>query len=137
MAILWRPAMAIGDATIDTDHQKLIDLINMVEAILLESGERTQLKRVLDELSTYARLHFDREEGIMRLIHYVGLEHHQHAHRSLRSQLTELRASIESAALEALPPDELQRLVVLLRRWLVDHVFKEDMQLRPFLRQPN
>ena len=134
MTILWRPLMAVGDATVDADHQTLIELINAVELILLAGGGRAKLATSLDQLSTYAKEHFEREEGLMRHTGFGGLEHHHQAHRGLRSQLVTLRTSIETAADDALPPEEVERLAALLRHWLLDHVFKEDMLLKPFLK---
>jgi hemerythrin len=133
MTILWRPAMAIGDEMVDTDHQHLVDLINAVELTLHASGGEASLAGALDALTSYTKEHFEREETLMRVIGYVRLSEHREAHHKLRSRLVEIRRHIEEAKATVAPPAEVQKLIDLLRSWLLDHVFKEDMMLKPAL----
>lgn len=134
MPILWRPTMALGDATIDADHEHLIDLINEIETTLHAAGGKATLAASLDQLAVYGKEHFEREEGLMRRIGYPGLAAHHQAHIELRTQLGTLRGKIESAAQQDLPAKEAESLAALLRHWLLDHVFREDMQFKPFLK---
>ena len=134
MPILWRPNMAVGDATIDADHEHLIDLINEIETTLQAPGGKATLAASLDQLAVYGKEHFEREEGLMRRIGYPGLAAHHQAHIELRAQLGTLRGKIESASLKDLPAKEAEGLAALLRHWLLDHVFREDMQFKPFLK---
>lgn len=133
MTILWRPAMAIGDDTVDTDHQHLVDLINTVELTLHASEGEASLAGALDALSVYTKEHFEREETLMRVIGYQRLAEHREAHHKLRSRLVEIRRHIEEAKATVAPPHEVQKLLDLLRSWLLDHVIKEDMLLKPAL----
>lgn len=133
MTINWRPAMAIGDDMVDTDHQHLIDLINTVELTLHASDGEASLAGALDALSTYTREHFDREETLMHVIGYVQLAEHRQSHHKLRGRLVEIRRHIEAAKATVAPPHEVQKLIELLRSWLLDHVIKEDMLLKPAL----
>lgn len=136
MTIVWRPNMAIGDATVDADHQHLIGLINAVELTLQAAGGRGELTAILDQLAAYTKEHFDREEGLMRRTGYGGLEHHREAHRDLRLRFGTIRSTIEATSVDSVPAQEIQGLVVVLRHWLLDHVFKEDMKLKAFLKGP-
>ncbi len=133
MTILWRPAMAIGDDMVDTDHQHLVDHINTVELALQASEGDASLADALDALSTYTKEHFEREEILMRVIGYALLAEHREAHHKLRSRLVEIRRHIEAAKATVAPPQDMQKLIELLRSWLLDHVFKEDMLLKPVL----
>jgi hemerythrin len=133
MTILWRPAMAIGDEMVDTDHQHLVDLINSVELTLRASEGGASMTDALEALSRYAKEHFDREETLMRVIGYGRLAEHRDAHHKLRGRLQEIRRHIEVAKATVAPPHEVQKLVELLRSWLLDHVMKEDMLLKAAL----
>jgi hemerythrin len=133
MTILWRPAMAIGDDMVDTDHQHLIDLINTVELTLQASVGEVSMAGALDALAAYTKEHFDREETLMRVIGYDRLAEHREAHHNLRGRLFEIRRHIEEAKAKVAPPHEVQKLIELLRAWLLDHVMKEDMLLKPAL----
>lgn len=133
MTILWRPAMAIGDEMVDTDHQSLINLINAVELTLHASEGEASLGGALDALSSYTKEHFEREETLMRTIGYVRVAEHREAHHKLRSRLVEISRHIAEAKATVASPHEVQKLIELLRSWLLDHVFKEDMLLKPAL----
>lgn len=136
MTILWRASMEIGDAGIDADHKNLVHLINAVELALLASGSSASasLAGNLDQLTSYTKEHFKREENLMSQTGYSGLERQREAHRELRARLGKIRVAIEAAKANAVPPAENDRLVDLLRHWLLDHVLKEDMLLKPFLK---
>lgn len=136
MAILWRAAMAVGHDMIDTDHQQLIELINAVEDRLRGTVGDDSLAKTLDQLTLYAHEHFEREENLMRSLQYRRSVEHRQAHRELRTRLEKLRSDIEAANADTTPPAEIERLVVLLRSWLLDHVLKEDMLLKPVLHGP-
>jgi hemerythrin len=127
--------MAVGDVMIDGDHQKLIGLINDIEVKLTDDGTSIDLGAGLDQLVAYTQQHFEREENLMRYLQYNGLIHHRQAHRELRARLAEIRIAVEAAKAESVPAEEKQRLVMLLRSWLLDHVLKEDMLLKAFLKE--
>ncbi len=133
MPILWRPQMSLGNALIDGDHRYLIALINTVELALRTADGSDALATALDQLVLYTHDHFDREEKLMRAIRYPGYEQHRGSHRDLTARLVEIRAAIEAAPAGAAPEHEVDRLVELLRSWLLDHVLKEDLLLKPAL----
>ena len=114
MTILWRPSMAIGDASVDADHQQLIDIINTVELQLYATTSGSaELSATLDQLTAYTNSHFEREEALMRYTGYNGLAHHHQSHVNLRTQLRELRSSIKAAKSKELPEREAEHLEVI------------------------
>jgi hemerythrin len=133
MPILWRPQMSLGNALLDGDHRYLISLINTVELALRANGARDALTTALDQLVLYTHDHFDREEKLMRAIRYPAYDEHRRSHRDLAARLVEIRAAIEAAPANAAPEHEVDRLIELLRSWLLDHVLKEDLLLKPVL----
>ncbi len=135
MPIQWREAMAVGDESVDADHRQLIDLINKVELILTAAGGHIELEATLDELGAYTHAHFEREEHLMQCVGYPGLVAHRQAHRELRTQFGALHKAMTAAKAQALTATETSRLVTLLRDWLLDHVLKEDMKVKAFLKK--
>jgi hemerythrin len=133
MPILWRPQMSLGNALLDGDHRYLISLINTVELALNAPGEREALGTALDQLVFYTGEHFGREEALMRAIRYPRADGHHQAHRELTTRLVEIRQTVEAAAAGDLPADESARLIALLRDWLLEHVLREDLLLKPLL----
>jgi hemerythrin-like metal-binding protein len=132
MPIAWRESMAVGDASIDADHQRLIECINAVEGALEAPHE--VLLAALDALREYTVEHFAREESLMRVLGYNGLIEHRQAHRDLRDHLQRLRQQLIAARAEGTSEAQTGELIRLLRAWLLDHVLQMDFRLKPHLR---
>lgn len=130
MTLLWRRQLEIGDERIDSDHKYLICLINTVELSLRTRQHREILTTTLDQLADYTRLHFEREEAIMLSIAYRRFDQHRQQHRLLVQELAAIRQRIELRAEEDLGDEECNAISTLFRHWLLDHIVKEDMQLK-------
>lgn len=135
MTLLWREQMSVGNLLLDADHRYLICLINTVELALRSEDDRDILETTLEQLQLYAMEHFDREERLQQAIRYVRHDVHKARHAQLNNELGQLRLKI-SALHEAGTAQAAAREVVdLLRHWLIDHVLKEDMAMKPYLTQ--
>lgn len=142
MPIFWRPQFRIGHDDIDDDHRYLILLINTVELVLRFPEDARNVELALGELRRYAQRHFEREERIQIACGYLHLDQHKLEHRRL---LVELDALIERVSLalgdstkglEAIM-EQSPVITQFLRKWLIDHVIKSDMQLvNLFRKQP-
>jgi hemerythrin len=130
MALLhWNANMALGNAAIDGDHKRLIDLFNRLHFMVLAGDDARAVGDVLDELLVYARVHFAREEAMMRRCGYPGLADHQRCHREftgkLRGYVEDFRADPEAFDMAA--------FYDFLADWLLVHVLDQDMKLVPHL----
>ena len=67
MGLQWRDQLSVGNDLIDSDHKHLIEVTNRAE-LSLKAGNRVALASVLQELSGYAKSHFDREELISQAV---------------------------------------------------------------------
>lgn len=134
MPIQWRTTMAVGNEHIDADHQNLIFLINAAEAALGPDGDRKALTEALERLETYTHEHFAREEQLMKAIRYPRYVDHRIAHRKLIERLGVLSAQFHASKAGTPTVEEAQNLTGLLRAWLIDHVLKEDLLIRPSLK---
>ena len=128
MGLTWRTKLSVGNDLIDADHQHLIFIINKADSALTEL-DTGKLKQVLAELSTYARRHFVREEAIAHAIAYphAGLLHSSHEHLTCALDLQ------HATLMENCTEESAKRFMAFLKTWLVDHVIKEDMQMKPWL----
>lgn len=134
MPIFWRPQLKIGHEEIDADHRYLILLINTVELVLRFPEQPQHVELALRELQEYAVNHFEREEKIQIAWGYTHLDQHKVEHRRLLQALEELigrvtRALADPAAGTDAVKAQSQGITDFLRKWLVDHVLKTDMQL--------
>lgn len=133
MAIIWRNAMSVNNDIIDHDHHFLINFINSVELILQSPEEKEMLLEVFDQLINYAAKHFSREEVIQRKIEYPKSLHHKKTHGALLDDLRKIQKEIgETQSAEEIK-NKSNEVINFLRSWLMDHIIKEDMQLKPYL----
>jgi len=133
MPLQWRKQMSVNNLIIDQDHRYLLCLINMVEAAHRHPQDDDSLPIAVEQLSHYAREHFDREERIQYAIKYSGYMDHKLAHQRLMDRLEELSQQILAQQQGPDRATETDALMQLLRDWLLDHVLKEDMKMKPHL----
>ncbi len=133
MTIVWREAMSVSNALIDTDHRYLMCLINTVELALHTAQPADILRTVIEQLREYTQQHFEREERIMVAVSFSRYDHHRGQHQQLIRDLNEAAKPVLEAADGAVPVGARDAMIALLRHWLVDHIFKEDMNFKPIL----
>ncbi|MBU6444840.1 MAG: hemerythrin family protein [Alphaproteobacteria bacterium] len=144
MSIQWREGMTIDHGTIDHDHQTLIALINQFCDTPLDDAGMLELQRIFDRLDRYTAIHFQREEQLQRAANYPYREAHHREHGELIREMDGLRRKFgalvqtagDLAMISAAPRPELARLhttmAEFLRHWLVDHIVKSDLRMKPY-----
>ncbi|MDD2700149.1 MAG: hemerythrin family protein [Sideroxydans sp.] len=133
MAIAWREQLSVGNNIIDDDHKYLIEIINRVEACLGRK-DMAALQAELRRLHEYSLLHFDREERIATAIGYQQTPGLQQSHQVLMEKLAKMQADFVSAE-QSWSPDLVKGFADFLRNWLIDHVIKEDLLMKPSLQK--
>lgn len=134
MPIVWRDAMSVEDERIDSDHKKLIEIINDFEAAVHAGAAEADLKRVFQQLMGYAAEHFAREEKLQKLIQYPYANAHHHEHANLVRQVKELFQRYVSEKDAKKKNDILSDIAGFLKSWLVDHIIESDLRMKPYIR---
>jgi hemerythrin len=133
MAIVWRDQMSIDGGVIDNDHKYLIAIVNDVDAVGPGPSMPEQLAAILARLDLYAQVHFEREERLQLATGFTYASAHHSRHVALVRELDAMRAECDKAA----TPQEMLafqlRLGDFLHRWLVDHIIKADVLMKPFV----
>jgi hemerythrin len=125
--------MSVSNDLIDMDHHLLICKINLIEFALQAPGEEmANLRMALAGLESYAKAHFDREERLQIQISYPKYSDHKRQHQELIQRLQEIKEQILGIEEATELAQRAPQLTELLRDWLLVHVFKEDMKLKPF-----
>jgi hemerythrin len=128
MGLAWREQLSVGNDVIDDDHKHLIEIINQVENNLLSKNRRA-LNVALDELTRYSETHFVSEEKIATAVGYSHVARIHDSHAMLLTRLSEVRQEIGEEWTE----ESVGHFTTLLRDWLIKHVIKEDLLMKPFL----
>jgi hemerythrin len=130
---MWREQLSVGNDVIDTDHKHLIDVINQAEHSM-STRNRTELIAALDDLAGYSTLHFEREEKIASAAGYKNVANLNASHKALLTKLEQMREEFDSLDQEW-SQDAVEHFTNLLRSWLIDHVIKEDLLMKPDLKK--
>ncbi|HEY1766131.1 MAG TPA: bacteriohemerythrin [Terracidiphilus sp.] len=131
MALLtWNDDYLVGVQSLDNQHNVLIDLLNELDAAMLNGHTRNRAVLTLRKLLNYTRGHFSTEEAMMASAGYPGLAGHRIQHRGLTKHVEEFEARFERGE-GALTP----QLLGFLRDWLTNHIQDADKQYGPWLNQ--
>lgn len=119
--------MSVGVKASDDDHKKLVDLINLLHDGMREGHGKEVVGKVLNDLVSYTKVHFAREEEYFAKTGYPAAEH-KREHQSLVKQAVDLQARYYAGD-QALSVDTL----TFLRDWLTNHIQVSDKAYSVYL----
>ena len=120
--------LTIGIDEIDDDHNKLVNLFNILNHSLTEGATTEYVEAVLGELLNCTVWHFSHEERLMLKYGYDRFEDHKAEHKDLIESARELQQKfIQTGKL-----DEREDLE-FLERWLTEHILVADLRLGSYL----
>lgn len=126
MLVQWSKDLETGVTFVDSDHKVLINLLNQVHQCIDDHEDSSVIGSVLDALVEYTDYHFLREEKMMELSGYTGLEIHKATHQSLSRQVRRVYDDFHDNPASVRPED----LRDFLQSWLVDHIMGSDFAYR-------
>lgn len=124
----WNHLMSVNVESIDSQHKKLVSLLNEMYDALGTGKGKESVGTILEELIVYTKTHFAHEELLMQEKNYYNYEDHKLEHDRLRSQVMEFKEKFDDGR-------ESVQLKVLhfLKKWLIEHIFGTDMKMGYFL----
>ncbi|MBI4999138.1 MAG: hemerythrin family protein [Rhodocyclales bacterium] len=132
--IEWSDKMATGVAQIDSQHRFLVDTLRQANNRLLDDHEGALLGEIAKDLLTYAIMHFETEENLMRRYGYAEAfpelaKVHIAQHRDFSHQVVAVCDNLREGR-------QVSRMEVLkfLNEWLRHHVLGIDQKLGAFVR---
>ena len=123
----WDEGWSVCVESLDADHKKMIGLLNRLYDFATAPGDREAFLGMFEEMETYARDHFSREEALLKERNYAHLEEHQKEHRGFEKVLEKLRTRAHQENLAEISGDSLR----FLGDWLVDHILGADRAYVP------
>lgn len=125
--ITWSETMSVGVARIDKEHQRLIELINLLHSEMTAGKSNEVMGHVLDQLIAYTKGHFAMEEGLFRTLNYPQGAEHKKEHDALTKKVVDLQAEFKAGKTFIGAPT-----LSFLREWLTQHILKQDMSYKLF-----
>ena len=128
--IKWRNAYNTGIEQFDTDHHKIVDLIDTMFAAMRDKSSREVVEKVCADVFFYIDYHFTNEETAMKAASYPDLENHIAEHAGLKTEAERYRTVIMTNFPAGVP--EFYRF---LRNWLLHHIQVCDKKYIPYLQK--
>ena len=126
MAYTWSSDLETGNATIDTQHKKLIQAINDLQTALKEGKGREKIRETLDFLLNYTVKHFTDEQNLQQKYGYPDYVNHKKLHDGFTATVKDLSDKINAQG----PTISLMSQVNSnVGGWLVNNIKSEDVKV--------
>ncbi len=119
----WSDQWKVGDAMVDSQHQKLVEMINRLYDAMMAGKANDTLGNRLRELVAYTRNHFGAEERLMSRHQYPEFARHKKIHDDFTATILQAQAKFDAGTAGLTIP-----LMKTLKDWLVNHICAEDQR---------
>jgi hemerythrin-like metal-binding protein len=134
MVVQWDPALALGHAELDGQHEELFRRLGALVTAMQAGTPRHEVGALFDFLGEYVARHFAAEEQVMAETAYPGANVHAAAHSRFIRDYGELRALYEANGAAAAV---VVKTRVWIEGWLRSHIARADQGLARHLRAPD
>ncbi len=126
--IHWEDRFSLGITEIDTQHQRLCELINdLFRAVRFNAYGENFIPRAILQLREYTIFHFNAEEKIFKQSSYPKSDEHQKKHDEFIHWVQTLENNYKESVIEIKP------LLKFLVEWFIDHTQRIDREYVPYL----
>lgn len=119
--ILWDESLSVNVKEIDTQHQKLIDLINELHDAMKSGKGKDVMQEILNGLADYTVYHFTTEENHFAEFHYEKAIEHKAEHKNFVEKVTDFKKKFEAGEVGL-----TIEIMHFLRDWTVEHIKGTD-----------
>lgn len=127
----WDGSFSVGNAEIDEQHKRWIDLYNRMDEALTGGGSGASIDNLAGEalaaMHDYAHTHFKSEEAYMAKLNYPKLVEHRRIHRDFEDMIYRYNREINDGQLFL-----NSNIIKIIRNWLLDHILHEDKKYSAF-----
>ena len=120
----WDDHFDTGLEIIDTQHKKLVELVNLLARAVAFKSDELHLNQIFDELLKYTVYHFDSEEMIWEK--YVQNDLMEEEHKKIHQEFVDTIARLKFEANERSTTEIAQETLAFLVQWLASHILETD-----------
>jgi hemerythrin len=126
----WSDDYSVNIPAIDEQHQKLVDMLNLLFSAVAKREAGKVIAGILDSLVEYTQTHFGLEERLLQEAGYQEIDRHKQEHRKLIEQLDHLtrKFRVENKPIYF-------EMLTFLRSWLRGHIMGCDTKYSAVLQQ--
>jgi hemerythrin-like metal-binding protein len=119
--ITWGPKLEIGIGIIDSQHRRLVNLINQLDEALEEGRGADVVGKTLEGLIDYTHTHFRTEQELLKEHDYEDYNLHCREHRIFTDQIEIYRDRLDAGSLRI-----SKDVMGYMRGWLLTHIGSSD-----------
>ena len=119
--ITWGPKLEVGIGIIDSQHKRLVDLINKLDEATKEGRAVETVGETLKGLIDYTHTHFTTEQELLKEHNYEDYKLHCREHRIFTDQIEIYRDRLDAGSLRI--SDDVMGY---MRGWLLTHIGSSD-----------
>ncbi len=127
---VWDDKFSVGNHTMDSHHQKLFDILNVIHDAAREGRGEEIIETQLNELASYTKYHFNEEDKLMVQTGYPGLESQRQAHKAFLDKIADYQAEVQNGNGLFV----VSNVAVTVKDWLKQHILTMDMQYEDYLK---
>lgn len=122
--INWSDALSVNNEEIDSQHKKLVNLVNALHDHMAAGDANEVIGKVLDRMIEYTAFHFQTEEKLMEQYKYPGAGLHKIEHKKLVEKALDLQKRFKAGQLQI-----TIEVMNFLRDWLKHPIAESDKLL--------
>lgn len=133
-ALKWSNEYKIGDERIDEEHKQIVDNFEQLYIQITNGNGIKYYDEMLSFLEKYVDYHFKHEQEIQQKIAYDDIEKHIQEHKMFQRQVEQV---IQEHNGKKASNQDLIKLVLFIKEWLIHHLLIEDKKLGDYIRSIN
>lgn len=124
--IQWDDSFSVNIKEIDDQHRLLVNMINDLCSAMEAGKEKELLEDLIKRLSSYALVHFGREEHYFDQFKYPDADSHKHEHNHFETKIAEFEQDFKKGR-----GTVYMDILNYLSNWLVGHIKRSDRKYAP------
>lgn len=128
--ITWSNFLSVDNAEMDEEHRQFIARVNELNKAIIEAEDKAMVERAMHSMLNEARRHFLHEEQLLARLNYPETAAHVAKHVELAAQFERVMKEFAESDISFVWALKGLRL----KQLLVEHLVKEDMKFRDFVR---
>ncbi len=126
--IVWSDEYSVGVDTLDAQHQKIIELINLLDEYSEQGKDAKSIAYIVNEMHSYILEHFSTEERMLEKAKYPGLAGQKDSHNAFISEFSHICSEMGSNKSKG-----ERHLTDYLNQWWDSHILHDDMHYKQYL----
>ena len=119
--IQWDSSLSIDVAVVDTQHKKLVEIINGLHEAMVQGKAKEVVGKVLNELITYTKTHFSMEEKYFAQFGYADTVAHKKEHADFIQKVADFKEKFDTGKMGV-----SLEIMTFLSDWLRKHIKGTD-----------